>query len=82
MTTKQELLALSDEKPTSINDDLYAWATQAAAALREFAGMLDAPHRVPLTDEEIEDIANSPAGHDPFTFTSAIEAAHGIKNDK
>jgi len=40
--TKTELLALADEKPTSINDDLYAWATQAAAALREYAGMLDA----------------------------------------
>jgi len=40
--TKTELLALADEKPNSINDDLYAWATQAAAALREFAGMMDA----------------------------------------
>ena len=40
--TKDELLALADEKPNSINDDLYAWATQAAAALREFAGMMDA----------------------------------------
>ena len=39
--TKTELLALADEKPTSINDDLYAWATQAAAVLREFAEMLD-----------------------------------------
>ena len=42
MTKTEELMALADEKPNSINDDLYAWATQAAAALREFAGMLDA----------------------------------------
>ena len=40
--TKTELLALADEKPTSINDDLYAWATQAAAALREYAATMDA----------------------------------------
>jgi hypothetical protein len=40
--TKTELLALADEKPTIINDDLYAWATQAAAALREYAGTMDA----------------------------------------
>ena len=42
MTKTEELLALADEKPNSINDDLYAWATQAASALREYAGMLDA----------------------------------------
>ena len=40
MTKTEELLALADEKPTSINDDLYAWATPAAAALREYAAML------------------------------------------
>ena len=40
MIRKEELLALADEKPNSINDDLYAWATQAAAALREYAGTL------------------------------------------
>ena len=38
--TKTELLALADEKPNSINDDLYAWATQAAAALREYAATI------------------------------------------
>ena len=40
---KAELLALADEKPTSINDDLYAWATQASAALREYAATMEQP---------------------------------------
>ena len=48
--TKTELLALADEKPNSINDDLYAWATQAAAALREYAATMDA-EREQTTDE-------------------------------
>ena len=36
-----------------------------------------APARVPLTDAQINEIAER-AGHDRFTFAAAIEAAHGI----
>ena len=35
MTKTEELLALADEKPNSLNDDLYSWATQAVLAAQE-----------------------------------------------
>ena len=32
----------------------------------------------PLTDEQVDRIADGPAGHDRYTFARAIERAHGI----
>ena len=76
--TKTELLALADEKPTSINDDLYAWATQAAAALREYAATLgrepemDALHLAILFHHAYERLAPS-VGYDTRVETRIFD---------
>ena len=40
-----------------------------------------APQRKPLLADEVDKIADSMAGHDRYTFTAAIEAAHGITGE-
>jgi hypothetical protein len=39
------------------------------------------PQRKPLLADEVDKIADSMAGHDRYTFTAAIEAAHGITGE-
>ena len=39
------------------------------------------PKRKRLTDEQIGVIVNSMAAHDAFTFTRAVEMAHGIGDE-
>jgi hypothetical protein len=53
--------------------DAYVAALRAALAQ---------PQQQPLTDEQIDRIADGPAGHDRYTFARAIERAHGIGEPK
>ena len=85
-TEQPEALRLADDRPLSLNDDLYQWAYDAELMLRRLHARVQEleasqAQRVPLSDRKIRQI-DAHSGLDAIEFARAIEAAHGITQEK
>ena len=80
--TRDEIISMAQQVTKEFD---YLWCNNIPE-LERFAALVAAPKRQPLTDGEINEIADSmPGGLDGFLkglgwqqFARAIEAAHGI----